>query len=54
MTDSKSKTRKPFVSDLSVRKPYESPRLTRQGHMAQVTQKSGAAADNSQSWPNKK
>ena len=32
------------------RKPYESPRLIRQGHMSQVTKKSGPRNDVSPNW----
>ena len=35
------------------RRDYEPPRLTRCGHMAQVTRKTGASDDNSQTWPSK-
>ena len=54
MTASKAVSNNSPVSKKPLRKHYETPRLTNEGHMAQVTQKSGANADNSQNWPNKK
>ena len=34
----------------STKRPYEPPRLIRQGHMSQVTKKSGPQFDNSPQW----